>query len=247
MHYEPVHDGITNQLTRRSGPARNRLLAMLPDAEFAGVTEVMEEVPLVARRVIQEPHAPVASLFFITEGLVSLAMNAGQGEGVETGVVGPEGAVGAALALGVFSLPWRATVRVAGRAWRMPASHLKPLMEINHDFAALMLRYIAGSLYETAQQAACASRHTISQRIARWLLSSQDRLGGATITCTHESLSQALGVRRAGVTVGLGKMEADGLIRQSRGAVVVADRARVEAQSCECHRLSRLNVERVMG
>ena len=174
-------------------------------------------------------------------------MNAGRGEDVEIALVGPEGAIGASLALGVGSPPWRASVQVAGRAWRMPQSHLKPLMDMHPTFAGVMHRYVASCLSETAQNVACASRHTIAQRLARWLLACQDKLGQPVIPCTHDALSQALGVRRAGITVRLGHMEAAGLIRQNRGAIVIADRARIEAQGCGCHRLVRLRCERVTG
>ena len=105
------------------------MLAALPETELAGVMASVEEAPLIARRTLQEPLGQAAHLYFICEGLVSLTMNAGRGEDVEIALVGPEGAIGASLALGIGSPPWRASVQVAGRAWRMPQSHLKPLME----------------------------------------------------------------------------------------------------------------------
>ena len=60
-------------------------------------------------------------------------------------------------------------------------------------------------------------------------------------------MGQALGVRRAGVTVGLGQFEKLGIIAQKRGAVVVIDRQRLEAQSCDCHGLARLHYQRMLG
>ena len=247
MRFELAHDDYSAPPVSRGRPIANRLLAALPDAELAAVMATVEEVPLVARRILQEANAALANLYFISDGLVSLTMTVGHGDDVETAIVGAEGAVGAPLVLGNASPPWRATVQVAGRAWRMPYSHLKAVMDMHPTFASLLHRYVASCLYETAQNVACASRHTIAQRLARWLLNCQDRLGQAVIPCTHDALSQALGVRRAGVTVRLGHMETQGLIRQHRGALVIADRARLEAQSCGCHRLARLHRERVTG
>jgi hypothetical protein len=44
-----------------------------------------------------------------------------------------------------------------------------------------------------------------------------------------------LGVRRAGVTVALGTLNAAGLIRSTHGQVTVLDRPGLEAASCECY------------
>ena len=247
MLYQPLKKGITPDMTPRLGPASNHLLAQLPKDEIESISALLEEVQLPHRRLLQDMNSAVPFVYFICEGLVSFTKSTGGGEDVETELVGAEGVVGAPLALGVLTLPCRATVRVAGRAFRLPASHLLPLMALNKVFCALLLRYLANSLFEMAQNVACASRHTIPQRIARWLLTSNDRLGGQTITCTHDYLSQALGVRRAGVTVELGQMETTGLVQQNRGSLVLKDRARLEARSCDCYRLSRLSYERVMG
>ncbi len=55
-----------------------------------------------------------------------------------------------------------------------------------------------------------------------------DRVDGNSLPLTHEFLSLMLGVRRAGVTEALHALESKGLIRSSRGAIVVRSRKGIE-------------------
>ncbi|MBL6078640.1 hypothetical protein JMJ56_11535 [Belnapia sp. T18] len=45
----------------------------------------------------------------------------------------------------------------------------------------------------------------------------------------------SLGVRRAGVTVAARHLHLDGCIDSGAGRITIADRARLEAEACECH------------
>jgi CRP-like cAMP-binding protein len=236
-----------NDTRARFDLSRNRLLALLPRNELRNVSIALEEVPLVPRVVLEDVNGAASAVYFVGEGIVSLSIGVGDGAEVETALIGAEGVVGAPAAIGAVSLPWRATVRAGGRAWRLPLQELRALMQRNGTFSGLLHRYVGVCCAEASQLAACASRHTIAQRIARWLLTSSDKSGGQPIVCTHENLSLALGVRRAGVTVSLGQFEAQGVLRQHRGSVTLLNRARLEAQSCGCYRLSRLYYEQAMG
>jgi DNA-binding FadR family transcriptional regulator len=51
----------------------------------------------------------------------------------------------------------------------------------------------------------------------------QDRIGSDEINVTHDVLALMLGVRRASVTDALHILEGEGLIRSSRGRIVVRD------------------------
>lgn len=72
-------------------------------------------------------------------------------------------------------------------------------------------------------------RGRIEERLARWLLMSQDRANSDTMAMTHEFLSVMLGVRRPGVTDALGSLSQLGLIRAARGKVTIVDRDGLKA------------------
>jgi len=97
-----------------------------------------------------------------------------------------------------------------------------------------------------AQLAACNARHTLSQRLARWLLVAHDRTGYDEFALTHEFLSQMLGVRRAGVTMAIQMLEAAGIIAQQRGRLTVLNRKQLEHGSCKCHGIVKAEYDRLL-
>lgn len=56
-----------------------------------------------------------------------------------------------------------------------------------------------------------------------------------------------LGVRRAGVSVAMGALQAAGLVQYARGHVTVLARAGLEAAVCRCYRATRAALDRPLG
>src|SRR5438046_10750491 len=88
---------------------------------------------------------------------------------------------------------------------------------------------------QATQTAACNRVHEIDQRLARWLLMSQDRIGAEVVPLTQEFLAHMLGTRRASVTVAAGALQKAGLIKGSRGSVNILDRKQLEKRACSCY------------
>ena len=70
-----------------------------------------------------------------------------------------------------------------------------------------VLRFAHAFHLQVAQTAACNGRHTLDQRLGRWILMAHDRAESDSLPITHEFLAMMLGVRRPGVTVAAGKLD----------------------------------------
>lgn len=237
----------------RSGPADtretagNRLLAALPPADYARLRPHLEPVALARGDVLYDVDVPIAHAYFPTGGVVSLVTPLAGGVAIEVAMVGDEGLVGLPVFLGSPTSRGRALVQVPGAALRLPAAHLAALAPAAGPLPALLRRYTQALLTQIAQGAACGRAHGADQRCARWLLLAHDRAGGDQLPLTHEFLAQMLGVRRATVTEGAGRLQAAGLIRHRRGVVTILDRAGLEAAACECYRVIRGEYARLLG
>ena len=104
-----------------------------------------------------------------------------------------------------------------------------------HD---LLLRYTQAYIAQLSQNVACNRLHTISRRMARWILECRDRLKADDLTPTHEFISQMLGVRRSGITETAAELQQLGLIEHGRKRLRVVDAVGLERESCECFRQS---------
>jgi len=88
---------------------------------------------------------------------------------------------------------------------------------------------------QTTQIAACNRLHDVEERLARWILMSQDRIGTDKLPLTQEFMSQMLGIRRASVTVAAGTLQKAGFISYTRGSVTVLNRKKLEEAACDCY------------
>jgi CRP-like cAMP-binding protein len=90
-------------------------------------------------------------------------------------------------------------------------------------------------LYITEQIAACNLRHTVTERLARWLLTTSEQMQRPQVALTQETFAVMLGVRRAGVSEAATALQRQGAVKIERAAIGVVDRAALRAASCECY------------
>ena len=91
------------------------------------------------------------------------------------------------------------------------------------------------TMVQIAQNVVCNGAHPVSQRAARWLLITHDRAGRDEFQLTQEFLGQMLGSRRPTVSETASRLQAQGLIRYSRGRVTIISRPGLEEASCPCY------------
>ena len=218
---------------------QNLLIERLPRAQRLRLLALCEPVPLVLAEVLHEPGRPARHVYFPTEGIVSLVAPVDDKTGLEVGMVGREGIVGARLALGVATLPLRALVQCAGAAWRIDAAALRSEVDRSAELHRSLDRYVCVLMAQLATAAVCQRFHPIVARLARWLLMSQDRADTDSLHVTHEFLACMLGVRRVSITTAAGALQDAGLIAYHRGALTVCDRGGLEAAACSCYAADR--------
>lgn len=129
----------------------------------------------------------------------------------------------------------------------MPAAALQDEFHLGDAFQLILLRYTQALITQISQTALCNRMHSIDQQLCRWLLLSQDRLRCDDVVMTQEAIAQVMGVRREGVTLAAGHLQAAGLIRYVRGRITILDRAGLESRVCECYRVVKRECDRLVG
>ena len=213
----------------------NQLIELLPRAARLRLLALCEPMQLVLSEVLCEPRQPIQHVYFPTHGFISLVAMIDGSPGVEVGMVGREGMLGAQLLLGVREAPLHALVQGSGAAWRIGAVAFRAELARSTALQRLLGRYLYVLTSQLATSAACVRFHQIGPRLARWLLMSQDRAASNTFHVTHEFLSYMLGVRRVGITLAAGVLQDEGLIEYHRGDFTVLNRSGLEAASCGCY------------
>ena len=225
---------------------RNRLLAAVPTLEYEHLRPFLEPVILKKRQVLQEPNRPMTHAYFIERGAASLFSRTARDGDVEVGIVGRFGFVGVPVVLGTMHSPHRCMVQVAGNALRIAVRDLRRVIDGAPWLNRALHQYVQALLVQYSQVSLCNVRHPIHERLPRWLLTIRDRIESNEIPATHDLISQALGIRRSGVTEAVGKLEGMGAVRRGRGRILVTDPNKLEQAACECYRLITLEYSRVL-
>jgi hypothetical protein len=213
----------------------NRLLDALPVGEGRRLRRALSPVFLEIETVLFEAGEPIAFVDFPRNCVVSLLTSFQEGASVEVASIGNEGIVGVPMRPG-GSLAFRAVSSVAGWVDRMDAATFLDEIKADPHLHEVVDDYVRAFFGEIAQAAACNRLHSNEERLSRWLLMSQDRVGTDEFAITHEFLGQILGSRRATVTLSAESLRAAGLISYHRGRVTIIDRTGLEAVACECYR-----------
>ena len=221
----------------KSNPAfsNNQLMELLPHKDRQNLLALCEPVELVMSEVLCDAGAATRFVYFPTEGFISLVAPVDGKPSLEVGMVGNEGMLGAQLALNVPISPLHAVVQGPGVAWQMDADAFSAELEQSPGLQAVMNRYIFVLMAQLTSSAACLRFHRIEQRLARWLLMSQDRANADTFHVTHEFLAYMLGVRRVSITTAAGALQRAGWIEYHHGEVTVVNRTGLESAACTCY------------
>jgi CRP-like cAMP-binding protein len=231
--HQIVHAG---ERTNDGGkPVANTILLAIPDEEFSAVRRNLEYVELPHHMSLYEPRQKIEAVYFLNSGMISLVFRTNEGESVEVGVVGNEGFAPVQAAAGLRSGPHEAIMQINGEGFRMGVEAMETALKTCPQFQTMLNRYAAVHGLQVAQTAGCNRLHDLDQRLARWLLLTQDRVGSGLLKITHDFLATMLGTDRPSVTLAAGSLQKRKIIEYSHGSVRVLNRKKLESSACECY------------
>ncbi len=217
----------------------NHILAALTTVELDRLRPDLEPYPFELRDVLYTRGQEMTHVYFPERGVVSLVTLMGEGAGVEAATIGKEGMAGMPVILGETMATARWVVQVPDGSHRIPREVFLTHLEEMPHFKSLVHRYAAALFDFLAQSSGCNASHKLTERCARWILSTDDRMDHTPFLLTQEYLAEMLGVRRPSVSIAASALQNLGLITYTRGNVTVLDRPGLEAASCECYAIIR--------
>jgi CRP-like cAMP-binding protein len=218
---------------------KNQLLSSLPRQEYERLLTHLEPVALPHGRVLYEMDDTFRHAYFPLSGIVSLLSITEAGGTIEVAMIGNQGIVGLPAVLGIDKVPYRVTVQIQGSGVRIGVDALRGEFNRGGRLRDVLLRYTCMQLTEISQSAVCNHFHTVEQRLSRRLLLIRDSVHLNELPLTQEAISHLLGVPRTNVTMRAGTLQQKGLIRYSRGKIVIVDPRGLEEAACECYRVMK--------
>ena len=211
----------------------------MANGDFAAISESLETVDLSVRQTIYEDGAPAQDVYFPINCVISVVTTMDDGSAIETATVGYEGMCGAHVALGTHDMFGTWFCQIPGRAYKMSVAEFLHGYTDSERWRTAVGRYLQAVIDVLSQSVASNRLHLVSERCARWLLMSADRVQSPDFPLTHEALATMLGVRRAGVSVAAAALQSAGYLSYRRGRFHMIDPAGLESAACECYSVTR--------
>jgi len=218
----------------------NRLLSLLPADDYARLAPCFDQISLKLKDVLHRAGEPVSHVYFPGGGFCSVLTALEDGTMVEVATIGREGMVGAsAVTSGAAADPSVTIVQAeSALCYRITTDAFCAELDRRGAFSMVIARYAHAYLGFVMQSTACNAVHSVEQRLARWLLTAQDRVDRNDFPLTQEFVAMMLGTTRPTVTVVARTLQRAGLISYRHGHLTILDREGLEHASCECHRVA---------
>jgi CRP-like cAMP-binding protein len=213
----------------------NKLLAMLPPADYQLITSHLEFCELPKGTVLARLGKPVEHVYFLSSGIGSVIVVTAEGSRAEAGLFGFEGYVPAHATAAERISPHEVVIQVEGIGYRLGFDTFVSLMNDNSSFRLVALRGVAAFLTQVSYTAASNANYEVSERLARWLLMCHDRIQGDELHLTHEVIALMLAVRRPSVTTALHILEGNGFIRAGRNSIILRNRKAMEEYASDAY------------
>ena len=222
----PAHSQLT----------QNNLLAVLQATDRDRLEPHLLAIDMPAGGILQHAGDQVVDTWFpCGPSLAAFCITSAEGQSVDVGYIGREGALGGIVSNGHVPAYSTVVVRMPGPFLRIKTTALEQAklnsISLRHWFS----RYSDCLLAQVFQTAACNATHTIRQRVAKLILAGMARTGEQELSMTQEQLADMLGVGRTFVSRVVGGMRGEGIIESRRGRLLIRDAGALKSASCHCN------------
>jgi CRP-like cAMP-binding protein len=227
-----------------AAPLNKLLRSLRPDA-YRRLEPKLRAVTLHVKQVLYRPNQSIDEVYFPENSVICLMTVMANGDTLETGTVGSEGASWISASIGAPSMPCETIVAIGGDALVLDIDDLDVEMRENEHFRDLLTQYSHALLIHSMRMIGCTGLHSLHQRCARWILTTLDRVSEDRFSVTHEFLAMLLGVSRPAVSVIIEDFQKRGILVAERGRLVVGSRKGLLTASCDCYQVIKENYEQV--
>jgi len=224
-------------------PARfkNTILRHLPASVIENLH--LTPVPLPVGRSLEAIGGAIRNLYFVEEGVGSMTTTFKDGSEAEVSMFGYESVIGISALMGTKHSLNRIYMQIEGRGFACPIEYARQEFRLCGEFQHLCLRYVQMQLTQLAQSAGCGVKHSVDQRMARWLLITSDRAGSDTLKFSQEFLASMLGSRRTSISLAAHRFKLAGLVDYRHGTIQLLNKAGLRESSCECYNVVKEHLD----
>jgi CRP-like cAMP-binding protein len=221
---------------------RNRLLLAVPPRSLKELVADLELIRCQSEEILLDADSSLDHIFFPESGVVSVVAVYADGNVIEMATIGREGCTGVQAVFGARMSSARLLVQIPGGAAKMSRAAFDRAMKSMPSFRGLMFAYVQAFLEQVLVSVACNGRHSLKERLARWLLMMRDRNDDDVMPITQNLLAEMLGVQRPSISHAVADLEKAGLVERGRQQITILDRQGLIKASCECYQLVRERV-----
>jgi CRP-like cAMP-binding protein len=224
----------------------NELLAALPSDDFERLLPRLERVVLPPFEILYDFDDDITHVYFPSRNtVVSTLCRTDEKVNVEVALCGNEGAVGLSALFGMATSFYQNLVQVPGTGSRLTIEDAKLEFRRGGAFQDRLLSFTQSLLLQTSQTALCNRIHSDEERLARWVLLSNDRIESNQLPLPRELLAKMLGRNHSGVSIAASTLEKAGLITYNGSELVIADREGLESVACSCYWIVKRHGEKI--
>lgn len=224
----------------------NRLISQLDTCSQDQLLKRSDWIAFIPDQVLTVASKGLEYAYFPVSGVVALMMQQQKDKPIALTLIGQEGMIGVAAALGVAQEPCSCLVLSAGNALRVSVSDLYALKLKNRQLCIILDRYVAVINARFAQAIVCHSRHELQQRMSCLLLGLSDRVLAKDFTMTQARLADLLGVRRSGINKVARALQYKQILEYSRGNIHILNRLALLKTACQCYAMDQQSYQSIL-